>query len=129
MDIGSNNSYPSNALSNFSPHRFILDGVECNSMEGFLQSLKFKDIETQKYVCSLVGLQAKYKGKHKKWWQTQILYWQGVEYKRNSKEYQELLKEHIQQCVKILHLETQYLQVVMQFTLTALAKTKLTKQF
>lgn len=92
MDIGSYNSYPSNALSNFSAHPFIIDGVECNSMEGFLQSLKFKDIEMQKYVCTLVGVQAKYKGKKKKWWQTQTLYWQGVEYKRDSEEYQNLLK-------------------------------------
>lgn len=43
LDIGSGKDYPSNALSNFAPHPFIIDGVECNSMEGFLQSLKFKD--------------------------------------------------------------------------------------
>ncbi len=40
MDIGSGKDWPSSALSNFSPHPFIIDGVECNSMEGFLQSLK-----------------------------------------------------------------------------------------
>jgi len=92
MDIGSKNSYPSNALSNFAPHEFEIDGIKCASMEGFLQSLKFKDIEMQKHVCSLVGIKAKYKGKHKKWWITQTLYWQGQEYKRDSNEYQELLK-------------------------------------
>jgi hypothetical protein len=42
-------------------------------------------------VCKLVGKAAKFKGKKKKWWRTQTLYWQGVEYKRDSKEYQELL--------------------------------------
>ena len=42
MDIGSGNGYPSSALSNFAPHEFELDGVKCASMEGFLQSLKFK---------------------------------------------------------------------------------------
>lgn len=92
MDIGSGNGYPSSALSNFAPHEFELDGVKCASMEGFLQSLKFKDIEMQKYVCTLVGKAAKFKGKPKKWWVSQTLYWQGVEYKRESKEYQELLK-------------------------------------
>lgn len=91
MDIGSGNGYPSNALSNFSPHPFEIDGIKCNSMEGFLQSLKFKDIEMQKYVCSLVGKQAKYKGKNKKWWKNQTLYWQGKHYKRDSYEYQILL--------------------------------------
>ena len=35
MDIGSNSSYPANSLSNFSRNRFIVDGVECYSMEGF----------------------------------------------------------------------------------------------
>ena len=48
LDIGSGKDYPSNALSNFAPHPFVIDGVECNSMEGFLQSLKFKEPEMQK---------------------------------------------------------------------------------
>ena len=91
MDIGSGNSYPASSLSNFAPHPFVIDEVECNSMEGFLQSLKFKNIDMQKYVCSLVGKSAKFKGKKKKWWKTQTLYWQGKEYKRDSQEYQILL--------------------------------------
>lgn len=91
MDIGSGNNYPANSLSNFSPHPFVIDGVKCASMEGFLQSLKFKNPEMQKYVCTLVGKAAKFKGKKKKWWKEQTLYWQGVEYKRSSKEYQDLL--------------------------------------
>ena len=91
MDIGSTMEYPSSALSNFAPHAFVIDGVECASMEGFLQSLKFKNPEIQKEVCKLVGKKAKFKGKHKKWWKTQTLYWQGKEYKRDSDEYQELL--------------------------------------
>lgn len=91
MDIGSGSGWPSAALSNFAPHPFVIDGVECASMEGFLQSLKFKDPAIQVEVCKLVGKAAKFKGKKKKWWKTQTLHWQGVEYKRNSKEYQELL--------------------------------------
>ena len=91
MDIGSGSGWPSAALSNFAPHPFTIDGVECASMEGFLQSLKFKEPAMQAEVCKLVGKAAKFKGKKKKWWRTQTLYWQGVEYKRDSKEYQELL--------------------------------------
>lgn len=91
LDIGSGKDYPSNALSNFAPHPFVIDGVECSSMEGFLQSLKFKEPEMQKEVCKLVGKAAKFKGKKKKWWQDQTLYWQGVSYKRESQEYQDLL--------------------------------------
>ncbi len=91
MDIGSGNGYPAGTLSNFAPHPFELDGVLCNSMEGFLQSLKFESEEMQRYVCTLVGKAAKFKGKKKKWFQKQELYWQGNVYKRDSDEYQDLL--------------------------------------
>lgn len=91
MDIGSGTGYPSAALSNFAPHPFVIDGVQCNSMEGFLQSLKFSNQEMQIEVCKMVGKQAKFKGKKKKWWKTQTLYWKGVSIKRDSTEYQELL--------------------------------------
>ena len=91
MDIGSGTGWPSAALSNFTPHPFVIDGVACASMEGFLQSLKFKEPAMQVEVCKLVGKAAKFKGKKKKWWRTQTLYWKGVEYKRDSEEYQELL--------------------------------------
>lgn len=91
MDIGSGNGYPSSALSNFAPHPFIIDGVECASMEGFLQSLKFESVDMQKYVCTLVGKAAKKKGRNKNWRQKQELYWKGRTYKRDSDEYQNLL--------------------------------------
>ena len=91
MDVGSGNTYPANALSNFSPHPFVIDGVECNSMEGFLQSLKFKSVEMQEHVCTLVGFAAKKKGSDKNWYVTQTLYWKGEEIKRDSKAYQDLL--------------------------------------
>lgn len=91
MDIGSGNGWPSSALSNFAAHPFEIDGVKCNSMEGFLQSLKFSNPEMQKEVCLLVGKAAKFKGKNKKWWRTQTLYWQEEEIARDSEEYQTLL--------------------------------------
>ena len=91
MNIGSGNKYPSNSLSNFSPHPFVIDGVNCNSMEGFLQSLKFKNPDMQVEVCKLVGKSAKFKGKPKKWWKTQTLWWKGVEIDRHGEDYQILL--------------------------------------
>lgn len=93
MDIGSGTGYPSAALSNFSPHAFEIDGVQCASMEGFLQSLKYSNIEMQNHVCTLVGKQAKFKGKKKAWYRTQTLYWQGEEIDRHSDRYQELLDQ------------------------------------
>lgn len=91
MDVGSKSGYPASALSNFSPHPFVIDGIQCNSMEGFLQSLKFESKEMQEYVCSLVGYAAKKKGKNKNWQEKQILYWRGNPIKRDSEEYQNLL--------------------------------------
>lgn len=91
MDIGSGTGYPSANLSNFHPHAFIIDGIACASMEGFLQSLKFENPDMQAQVCTLVGKQAKFKGKKKKWWRTQTLYWRGNPMKRDSEEYQKLL--------------------------------------
>lgn len=91
MDIGSGHGYPADALSNFAPHPFVLDGIECNSMEGFLQSLKFSNPDMQREVCKLVGRAAKFKGKKKNWYVKQVLYWQGKEIPRDSDEYQLLL--------------------------------------
>ena len=100
MDIGSGTGFPTANLSNFAPHAFTIDGVECASMEGFLQSLKFSNPEMQKEVCKLVGRAAKFKGKKKKWYRDQTLYWQGKSYKRDSDEYQELLDRAYDQLSK-----------------------------
>ena len=91
MDISSGSGYPTSSLSNFAPHKFEIDSTKCASMEGFLQSLKFQNPEMQKYVCSLIGKAAKFKGKNKKWQKTGNLYWQGEIIKRDSERYQEPL--------------------------------------
>jgi predicted NAD-dependent protein-ADP-ribosyltransferase YbiA (DUF1768 family) len=91
MDISSKSGYPAGSLSNFAPHKFVVDGVQCSSMEGFLQSLKFKNPDMQIEVCKLVGLAAKKKGSGKRWQESGVLYWRGVEIKRDSDQYQQLL--------------------------------------
>lgn len=91
MDIHSGKGYPACRLSNFAPNKFVLDDVECASMEGFLQSLKFKNPEMQDHVCTLIGMAAKRKGAKKNWHKTQTLWWKGGSYKRDSDEYQRLL--------------------------------------
>lgn len=91
MDIGSGTGYPASALSNFSPHAFTVDGVECASMEGFLQSLKYSNPDMQVYVCTLVGKKAKFKGSKKNWQRNQTLYWKGQPIPRQSDEYEALL--------------------------------------
>ena len=91
MDIGAGKTYPAGALSNFSPHPFVLDGINIASMEGFLQSLKFSNPEKQAQVCGLVGKMAKFTGKRKRWQRDGILWWRGKEVDRYSREYQDLL--------------------------------------
>ncbi|WP_078598540.1 hypothetical protein [Evansella clarkii] len=93
MNIGSGAGYPAASLSNFTPHPFVIDGVECTSMEGFLQSLKFSNPDMQLEVCKLFGGHAKKKGsrKNKHWKRTQTLYWRGKPIPRKSPEYQALL--------------------------------------
>ena len=74
IDIGPDAVYPASELSNFAAHRFEIDGVQCGSMEGFLQSLKFPDETVQREVCALIGKRAKFKGQKRKWWREQKLY-------------------------------------------------------
>ncbi|MCP3685166.1 MAG: hypothetical protein GY861_21085 [bacterium] len=93
MDIRSGSKYPEKEITNFAPHVFYVNGVKCNSMEGFLQALKYSNREMQIYVCTLVGRAAKFKGKKKAWWRTQTLYWLDEEIDRHSRRYQELLWE------------------------------------
>ncbi len=93
-DICYKYNYPYNVLCNFSPSSFVFDKTNINSMEGFLQSLKISDSETQKKVCQLPGFLAKKVGNYlrrSEQYDGQHLYWQGKPVDRNSKEYQKLL--------------------------------------
>lgn len=98
MDIRSGCGYPGSALSNFAPHAFVLDEVECASMEGLLQSLKFDKSHIQVEVCKLVGKAAKFRGRDRNnsWQRVQALWWKGVAMKRNSDEYQQFLDRAFQ---------------------------------
>ncbi len=62
-------------------------------MEGFLQSLKYENVNSQKVTAKLVGFAAKKKGRGRNpYWQSkQTLWWMGMPIKRDSKSYQELL--------------------------------------
>ncbi|MFL6796545.1 MAG: hypothetical protein ACJ8F3_03945 [Xanthobacteraceae bacterium] len=98
MDIRSGCGYPGSALSNFAPHPFVLDGVQCASMEGLLQSLKFDKPHIQTEVCKLTGLAAKFRGKkrNRAWQRAQTLWWQGAPMARSAPEYQAFLDRAFQ---------------------------------
>ena len=96
LDIRSNGLYPSNVLSNLCSNAFVFDGVECGSMEGFLQSLKYKDVERQRQICAMKGGEAK-KYSTTAWQKDQILWWKGQAINRQELyEYSEFLKSAYQ---------------------------------
>lgn len=82
LDIRSNTLWPANVLSNLWEKPFVFEDVECGSMEGFLQSLKYPESEKQKTVCILYGNRAKNAGKlkdeKKAWFHKQLLYWKDI---------------------------------------------------
>lgn len=80
------------SLSNFTRRLFVLDGVVCGSMEGFLQSLKCSDLAQQEALAYRVGYPAFKLGQSFNGWKReQLLYWRDVPYARDSLTYQDLL--------------------------------------
>lgn len=92
LDININLWTPSNLLSNLRPNEFVFEGVKCSSMESFLQSLKYNNTEKQKEVCMLSGEEARVKGRKKFFWKLSgNVYWKGLKFKRNSREFDNLI--------------------------------------
>ena len=92
LDIYSKGEYPADALSNFYAHAFCFDGVACGSMEGFLQSLKYKDPQKQREICACAGKEAKAYGEGRIWWKLAgRVWWQGKPHRRTSKAFTALL--------------------------------------
>lgn len=91
LDIHSKGKWPSYALSNFHPHSFEFDGVQCESMEGFLQSLKTNDKERQVLVCALSKKEAKQRSTDT-WKKEQNIYWNGKVYNRHGYQFQFLIR-------------------------------------
>ena len=95
LDIRSNGLYPSNVLSNLCSNGFRLDGMVCSSMEGFLQSLKRKELDKQRQICSMKGGNAR-KMSVTSWQTDQIVWWKGQAIDRQSEEYQRIIRRAYQ---------------------------------
>ncbi len=95
LDIGSTTEWPGGELSNFTEHHFVYDGVECHSMEGLLQSLKYEDPKKQLEICQMVGREAKAAGNKcpRNWKKSGMLFWQGFMFDRSGPQYFEFLNE------------------------------------
>jgi hypothetical protein len=91
LDIKAKAPFPAGALSNFAVHPFVLDGVACACMEGFLQSLKIQEVSEQRRVCALPGPVARSIGRKFDWRESGTLWWLGASIDRLSDEYQQLL--------------------------------------
>ena len=101
VDIAYDNPV-SSALSNLFPHKFLFytrgklgkfDDTHCLSMESFLQSLRVKDANLQKYICeNYYGpMVQKLKVYLRDWREDGYLYWNGISIKRDSATYHELI--------------------------------------
>ena len=90
LDIRSNGLYPSNVLSNLCSNGFRFEGMICGSMEGFLQSLKRKELDKQRQICSMKGGNAR-KMSVTSWQTDQIVWWKGQAIDRQSEEFQQLI--------------------------------------
>ena len=82
-------------LSNLFPYEFNFRDKKLNSIESFFQGIKFKDIDMQNLVFNYSGLDSN----HVKvcsgydWKENGIVFWQGKEINRFSKEYDDLVDE------------------------------------
>lgn len=95
FDICYFHKYPFNVLCNFSPANFWFEGVHVASMEGFIQSLKCPDAETQREICLTIADEAKEMGRRYErdgTFDGRTLHWQGRRFDRMSEEYQALLQ-------------------------------------
>jgi hypothetical protein len=90
IDIWSKCPYPADVLSNLCSNGFSFDGMVCGSMEGFLQSLKYKDLVKQRQICSMEGRKAK--NMSTTGWQTdQIVWWKGQAIDRQGDDFLKLV--------------------------------------
>jgi hypothetical protein len=88
-------------LSNLFPYPFEFRGIRCGSMEGFLQSLKFRNSDAQILVASLWGMDAYRTGQFgNDWKETQTLWCNDIPYFRTSKQYQALISDAYDACLE-----------------------------
>lgn len=90
IDVLYRSTYPRNVLSNLYPNSFVIDEIECTSMEGFLQALTHSNPDDRKFIVTQYGTMAKSKG-NPKWKERGLLHWNGVVYDRHEQDYQDLL--------------------------------------
>lgn len=80
-------------LSNLKKRSFMFAGINCNSIEGVLQGIKFKDVDKQKKIAIRHGMDAKRSGQGKRLdRQGMLAHWNGQSYRRDSKAYNQFVR-------------------------------------
>jgi predicted NAD-dependent protein-ADP-ribosyltransferase YbiA (DUF1768 family) len=90
IDInGSSKNLVAARPSNFTPRSFVFDDVQCESIEGVLQSFKFDDgVDLQREICRMSPITAKQLGTtFSNWKETQTLFWNEQVFDRQGPEY------------------------------------------
>lgn len=85
----------SKVLSNLFPYEFTFRGKKLHSIESFFQGIKMKDINLQNEVFKYSGIESNVikLACEEDWKEKGILYCQGTPIKRDSKEYDDLVRE------------------------------------
>lgn len=85
----------SKVLSNLFPYEFTFREKKLHSIESFFQGIKMKDINLQNEVFKYSGIESNVIkiACEEDWKERGILYWQGTPIKRDSKEYDDLVRE------------------------------------
>lgn len=92
IDISFKSQGLAKALSNLCNYTFTFDGIKCNSMESFIQSLRTPEKILQKEICSMSGpFSYSIRTMLPDWRKTQIVYWKGQPINRQSDEYTNLI--------------------------------------
>lgn len=88
--------HPEDILSNLCGNDFCYDGMQCGSMEGFLQSLKIRDEKLQRRVCLCKARELE-QYPIPEWDGSQPLWWKGSKINRHLAEYMEFLVKAYQE--------------------------------
>lgn len=99
LEVRSNFPWPSCGLSNFAKYPFTMDGEFFAGMEGFLQGCKVRNIEHQRKIFMLTGIEAMTAGRSfasKK--DKGTLFFKGVPFSRYSERWQTLMRTAYFQC-------------------------------
>lgn len=87
------------SLSNLFPHKFVIDGVTCQSMESFIQSLRVREEFIQREICENYSGYMGYKMRLSlpDWRKKGYVYWKGKSILRDSEDYNQLVTKAYEQ--------------------------------